>query len=74
MDLVELEGRLHALRRLVASKAGFAAFTTLPQSVGGLVVMFWWFVGGLRVVCRWFVSGLLVVCGWFVDYLLVVCG
>ena len=27
----ELEGQFHALRRLVASKAGFVAFTTLPK-------------------------------------------
>ncbi len=27
----ELEGQFHALRRLVASKAGFEAFTTLPK-------------------------------------------
>lgn len=29
----ELEGQFHALRRLVASKAGFEGFTTLPKSV-----------------------------------------
>ena len=27
----QLEGQFHALRRLVASKAGFEAFTTLPK-------------------------------------------
>ena len=27
----ELEGQFHALRRLVASKAGFKAFTQLPK-------------------------------------------
>ena len=27
----ELEAQFHALRRLVASKAGFEAFTTLPK-------------------------------------------
>ena len=27
----DLEGFFHALRRLVASKAGFEAFTTLPK-------------------------------------------
>lgn len=31
MPLEELEAQLQALRRLVASKAGFSAFTTLPQ-------------------------------------------
>ncbi|ESO09053.1 hypothetical protein HELRODRAFT_156562 [Helobdella robusta] len=31
MELEDLEAQLHALRRLVASKAGFAAFTALPQ-------------------------------------------
>ncbi len=34
----ELEGQFHALRRLVASKAGFEAFTTLPKSVHNLYV------------------------------------
>ena len=29
----ELEGQFHAIRRLVASKAGFGAFISLPQSV-----------------------------------------
>lgn len=29
----ELEGQFHALRRLVASKAGFYAFTSLPKYV-----------------------------------------
>ena len=28
---VDLEAQFHALRRLVASKAGFGAFTTLPK-------------------------------------------
>ena len=28
---VELEGQFHALRRLVASKVGFEAFTSLPK-------------------------------------------
>jgi len=27
----ELEGQFHAMRRLVASKAGFGAFMSLPQ-------------------------------------------
>ena len=30
IGLEDLEGQFHAIRRLVASKAGFAAFTTLP--------------------------------------------
>ncbi|KAI0215551.1 DnaJ-like subfamily C member 13 [Lamellibrachia satsuma] len=31
INALELEAQLHALRRLVASKAGFAAFTKLPK-------------------------------------------
>lgn len=31
VSISELEGQFHALRRLVASKAGFEAFTTLPK-------------------------------------------
>ncbi len=30
---VELEGQFHALRRLVASKAGYESFTSLPRSL-----------------------------------------
>lgn len=30
ISVVELESQFHALRRLVASKIGFAAFTKLP--------------------------------------------
>jgi len=33
----ELEGQFHAMRRLVASKAGFGAFMSLPQWVAGFV-------------------------------------
>ena len=33
VSLDELESFFHALRRLVASKAGFEAFTTLPKYV-----------------------------------------
>ena len=38
----ELEQQFHALRRLVASKAGFAAFTALPgfrEKIGTKVVI-----------------------------------
>ena len=33
LSVDDLEAQFHALRRLVASKAGYEAFTLLPQSV-----------------------------------------
>lgn len=36
----ELEAQFQAIRRLVASKAGFMAFTTLPQ----LAICLWTFI------------------------------
>ena len=41
----ELQGQFHALRRLVASKAGFAALTALP----GSVMRHWFAVRGYRL-------------------------